>query len=149
MGSSRKSVKRKQSETVEMTISLLGTIGAIIASNGLVVCVTLPWIIKKARSEARASELANVQKAVDEWKKIADERQEQVSELYQREKQYLEEREQLNKKIDELYVVNSGWRDRYNDLQTENTRLQVKAATDEVKLCMRRNCPQREPQSGY
>lgn len=111
-----------------MTISLLGTIGAIIASNGLVVCVTLPWIIKKARSEARASELANVQKAVDEWKKIADERQEQVSELYQREKQYLEEREQLNKKIDELYVVNSGWRDRYNDLQTENTRLQVKAA---------------------
>ena len=122
---------------------------SLIAGGGLTILVTLPWIIKKSRADARASELDNVRKAVTEWQKIADERQEQVSEMIEREKQYFAEREQLNKKIDELYVVNSGWRDRYNDLQTENTRLQVKAATDEVKLCLRRNCQQREPQSGY
>lgn len=128
---------------------LTGWILPFIAGGGLVTILTLPWIIKKARQEARASELDNVRKAVAEWQKIADERQEQNTEMIEREKQYFAEREQLNKKIDELYVVNSGWRDRNNDLQTENTRLQVKAATNEVKLCLRRNCPQREPQSGF
>ena len=46
---------------------------SLIAGGGLTILVTLPWIIKKSRADARASELDNVRKAVTEWQKIADE----------------------------------------------------------------------------
>lgn len=129
--------------------TVLELCATFILGGGITALVTIPWVMKKARAEARSLELENIQKAVSEWQKIADERQEQVAEYQGREKQYIDERDRLNQKVDELYTVNSGWRDRYNDLQTENTRLQVQAATNEVKLCLKRNCPDREPQSGW
>lgn len=131
-----------------MGISIEVALG-FVAGGGLTALLSIPWVMKKAKAESRFSELENVQKAVAEWQKIADERQEQVTECQERERQHIAERDRLNQKVDELYKVNSGWRDRYNELQTENSRLQVQAATNEVKLCMKRNCPQREPQSGW
>ena len=121
----------------------------LFTGGGIVAAFTIPQIIKKTKAEARSAELENVQKAVEEWQKIANERQEQISDEQKHCDYYIRENERLNKKIDELYTANSGWRDKVNDLQTEIARLQVKLATDEPRLCMRRTCANREPESGY
>ena len=52
-------------------------------------------------------------------------------------------------KIDALYIQIGAQRDAYNEKVEENTELKVYKATNEVKLCMRRGCADREPQSGY
>ena len=52
-------------------------------------------------------------------------------------------------KIDALYIQLGTQREAYNAKVEENTELKVYKATNEVKLCMRRGCGDREPQSGY
>ena len=116
---------------------VLGFVG-----GGLVSLLTIPSVIKKSKAEARAVELENLQKAVEGWKELADERQEANHDRDERIKE-------LNGKIDELYGDITRHRNENSTLMQENTRLQVKIATDEVKLCMVRNCANREPQSGY
>ena len=83
-----------------------------------------------------------MQKAVDAWKEIANERQEELAEK-------TTQNAELNTKIDSLYSVNASWRDKYNAKDEELTQLKVYKATNEVKLCLRRNCQDREPQTGY
>lgn len=116
---------------------ILGFVG-----GGLVSLLTIPSVIKKSKAEARAVELDNLQKAVESWKQLADERQEAN---HDRDECIRE----LNAKIDELYGDITRHRNDNSELMKENTRLQVKMATDEVKLCMVRNCANREPQSGF
>lgn len=116
-------------------------IGAI-SGGALVAIATLPSAIRKAKAEARSADLDNLQKAVEGWKQLADERQEANHDRDERIKA-------LNEKIDTLYVVNSEWRDKYNSQQEEITTLKVKVATDEIKLCMRRGCQDRTPPTGY
>lgn len=120
----------------------LDTIVGFVVGGGLLSLLTIPQIIKKAKAEARAAEIDNVQAAVESWKEIANERQEEIAELKQ-------QSDTLNGKIDNLYVEISSWRDKYNGKCEEITALQVYKATNEVKLCMKRGCPDREPHSGY
>ena len=103
---------------------------------------TLPSIIKKAKTDVVAAQLDNMQKVADGWKAIADERQKACQE---------KERVIADKdaKIDALYIQLGTQREAYNAKVEENTELKVYKATNEVKLCMRRGCGDREPQSGY
>ena len=48
----------------------------IVGGGVITTLVTLPSLIKKARGEARSIDLDNLQKAVESWKELADERQE-------------------------------------------------------------------------
>ena len=123
-------------------IEVLNIIIGFLTGGGIVTVITLPAVIKKARAEARAAEIDNVKQAVETWKEISNERQEENSEL----KKEIEEKD---KKIDDLYVINSQWRDKYNDKCEENSDLKVKMAINEVRLCQRRGCQDREPQTGY
>lgn len=115
----------------------------LLFTGGVLVGIfTLPATIKRANAEARSAELDNLQKVADGWKELAEERQEACAE---KDHTIVE----LNTKIDGLYETIGRQRMENSEQQKENTRLQVKMATDEVKLCMVRGCEKREPQSGY
>ncbi|MBR2776800.1 MAG: hypothetical protein IKD75_06785 [Prevotella sp.] len=120
----------------------LDTFIGLIGGGTLVTLATLPSIIKKAKTDVVAAQLDNMQKVADGWKAIADERQEACQE---------KERVIADKdaKIDALYIQLGTQREAYNAKVEENTELKVYKATNEVKLCMRRGCGDREPQSGY
>ena len=139
-----------------MNVDIINLLLGFIGGSGLVTVATIPAIIKKAKAEARAAEIENAQKAAearskdienaqkaaDEWTKIANERQEEIEQL----KAELKEK---NTHIDTLYGSISIWRDKYNEKCEEVTALKVYKATNEVKICVRRGCGDREPQSGY
>lgn len=120
----------------------LDTFIGLIGGGTLVTLATLPSIIKKAKTDVVAAQLDNMQKVADGWKAIADERQEAC-----------QEKEHViadkDAKIDALYIQLGTQREAYNAKVEENTELKVYKATNEVKLCMRRGCGDREPQSGY
>ena len=120
----------------------LDTFIGLIGGGTLVTLATLPSIIKKAKTDVVAAQLDNMQKVADGWKAIADERQEACQE---------KERVIADKdaKIDALYIQLGTQREAYNAKVEENTELKDYKATNEVKLCMRRGCGDREPQSGY
>lgn len=120
----------------------LDTFIGLIGGGTLVTLATLPSIIKKTKTDVVAAQLDNMQKVADGWKAIADERQEACQE---------KERVIADKdaKIDALYIQLGTQREAYNAKVEENTELKVYKATNEVKLCMRRGCGDREPQSGY
>ena len=120
----------------------LDTFIGLIGGGTLVTLATLPSIIKKAKTDVVAAQLDNMQKVADGWKAIADERQEACQE---------KERVIADKdaKVDALYIQLGTQREAYNAKVEENTELKVYKATNEVKLCMRRGCGDREPQSGY
>ena len=122
-------------------------IGGIVTS--LIAVATIPAAIKKAKAEARqtaaeakASELQNMKQVADGWRELAEERQEANKEKDER-------IAELTANVDARYVDIGDWRDKYNALQEENTALKVYKATNEVKLCMKRGCQDREPQTGY
>ena len=123
-------------------IEVLNIIIGFLTGGGIVTVITLPAVIKKARAEARAAEIDNVKQAIETWKEIANERQEEINEIKK-------EVEDKNAKINSLYIINSEWRDKYNDKCELITTLKVKMASNEVKLCQRRGCQDREPQTGY
>lgn len=133
-----------------MVLENIATIcGLIGGGGGLVAILSIPTILRKAKAEAKkaegeakATDMDNMQKAIDQWMKIADERQEENQQHIQREAE-------MNAKIDSLYETISTWRDKYNAKSDELSKLEVYKATNEVKLCMVRGCDKREPQSGY
>ena len=120
----------------------LDTFIGLIGGGTLVTLATLPSIIKKAKTDVVAAQLDNMQKVADGWKAITDERQEACQE---KERVIAEK----DAKIDALYIQLGTQREAYNAKVEENTELKVYKATNEVKLCMRRGCGDREPQSGY
>lgn len=120
----------------------INTLISLAAGGALVAIFTLPSAIRKAKAEARSADLDNLQKAVEGWKQLADERQEANREKDAR-------ISELTKQVDERYIDIGQWRDKYNALQEENTTLKVKIATDEVKLCQKRACSDRTPPTGY
>ena len=120
----------------------LDTFIGLTGGGTLVTLATLPSIIKKAKTDVVAAQLDNMQKVADGWKAIADERQEACQE---KERVIAEK----DAKIDALYIQLGTQREAYNAKVEENTELKVYKATNEVKLCMRRGCGDREPQSGY
>lgn len=117
---------------------------------GLIVGIfTIPSAVKKASAEARkeeaeakTAELNNMGAISNGWKELADERQEANKEKDARIAELIDT-------VNARYKDISDWRDKYNGLQEINTTLRVKLVTNEVKLCLVRNCEKREPQSGF
>lgn len=97
---------------------------------------------KKAEGEAKATDMDNMQKAIDSWKEIANERQEENEQHIKREAEY-------NAKIDKLYIELSTWRDKYNAKCEELTEYKIYKATNEIRVCLRHGCDNREPKSDY
>jgi len=128
---------------------VVDTIIGLVGGGAIVTLVTMPSIVKKSKAEARAAELDNALKVIEGWEKLANERQEDNSLLEEKIRNNELRIDELNKRIDELYVINGDWRDKYNTIMEENTALKVQIATDVVKMCMVRGCAKREPQSGY
>lgn len=127
-----------------------------ISGGALITALTIPSAIKKARADARSAEAAskaaeidNLNKVIEGWEKLSNERQEANESLHTQMQAKEAHIDTLNGKIDYLYSLNSDWRDKYNAKCEEVSSLKVKIATDEVKLCMVRGCKDREPQSGY
>ena len=120
----------------------LDTFVGIVGGGILTTLVTLPSLVRKARGEARSIDLDNLQKAVESWKELADERQEANA----KSDQHIKE---LNEKIDSLYIANGEWRDKYNSQQEEIATLKIQMATDKVRECIVKHCKNREPQTGY
>lgn len=116
-------------------------IGAV-SGGALATLLTLPSVVKKAKAEARAADIDNLQKAVEGWHGIADERQEEN--MQQRERIAL-----LNQKIDELYGQIAEQRDKYNAELVINNQLRIDATKNEVRLCNVRGCEQRTPPTGF
>lgn len=114
----------------------------IVSGGALVTLATLPFIVKKSKAEARALEIDNLQKAMESWKQLADERQEENTKNDER-------IDQLNTTIDGLYKDIGDWRDKYNGAQDEITALKVWRAANEVKLCQIKGCENRTPPTGY
>lgn len=114
----------------------------IVSGGALATLATLPFIVKKSKAEARALEIDNLQKAMESWKQLADERQEENTKNDER-------IDQLNTTIDGLYKDIGDWRDKYNGAQDEITALKVWRAANEVKLCQVKGCESRTPPTGY
>lgn len=116
-------------------------IGAV-SGGALATLLTLPSVVKKAKAEARAADIDNLQKAVEGWHGIADERQEEN--MQQRERIAL-----LNQKIDDLYGQIAEQRDKYSAELIINNQLRIEAAKNAIKLCEKRNCQDRTPPTGF
>lgn len=125
-----------------MEIDIINTIISVIGGGTLVAAFTLPSAIRKAKAEARSADLDNLQKAVEGWKELADERQEENASLRQR-------INDLTGQVDARYVDIGTWRDKCAAQLEEITELKVYKATTEMKQCIVRNCVKRDPPSGY
>ena len=122
-------------ETIQIILSAIG--GGVLTS-----LVSLPYVAKKAKAEARSADLDNLNKAVEGWHGIADERQEENQ-------QQRAQIAALNEKIDSLYAQIAEQRDKYSAEQIINNQLRIEAAKNEIKLCQLRNCDKRTPPTGY
>ena len=125
-----------------MEIDIINTIISLIGGGTLVAAFTIPSAIRKAKAEARSADLDNLQKAVEGWRELADERQEENSSLHQR-------ITDLTAQVDARYIDIGQWRDRYNALQEENTELKVQIASNRIKICEKPGCADRTPPTGY
>ena len=114
----------------------------IIGGSTLTALFTIPSTIRRAKSEARSVDLDNLQKAIDGWHQIADERQEVAIQQHER-------IDQLNNKIDRLYADLTTVRDNLNAELLINNELRIEAAKKDIKLCNKRNCQDRTPPTGY
>ncbi len=83
-----------------------------------------------ARAEADLNTLA-----AHEWKEIADHREQKL--------------EIRDKQITALFDQIGQWRDRCDEKDTQIHKLEIKLMSLEIRLCNRRGCADREPQSGY
>lgn len=103
------------------------------------------WLINRksnarmAQASAEASELKN---DVDEFRFLRERLEFKDKELMEKEKRFVEQTElvrQLNRQLLDATIENG-------KLQAEISRLNAERA---MKLCERRGCAQRQPQSGY
>lgn len=87
------------------------------------------------RAEADKSEIANEVTLAHEWKDVAENREAKLN--------------LRDAKIDSLYEEISKWRDKYNTLLLAKNKADIEIANMTVKMCNKRSCDNREPQSGY
>lgn len=125
-----------------MEIDIINTIISVIGGGTLVAAFTLPSAIRKAKAEARSADLDNLQKAVDGWRDLAEERQEANKEKDSR-------IAELTAQVDARYVDIGEWRDKYNLKCEENTELKVQIASNRIKICEKPGCPDRTPPTGF
>jgi gas vesicle protein len=128
---------------------LIGLFGGGTVVGTIVGLITIPAAKKKANAEAKKeeaeaknAEIENIKSALNEWQKIAEERQEACQEKDAR-------IADLMGQIDARYVDIGEWRDKYDGLRMENTDLKVKMAGMVPRICEVKGCATREPQSGW
>lgn len=90
---------------------------------------------KQAEAEARAAEEANITSYAEEWKTLYEQRDKRVDEL--------------NAKIDSLYVLIEDDRKRIRELQEKNTELTLENQSLHFRKCEVRGCKDRQPPSDY
>lgn len=123
-------------------------IGAV-SGGALATLLTLPSVIKKAKAEARAADIDNLQKAMDGWHALADERQEANRERDQVIKEMQQRNDELQGIITERYSEIGEWRNRYHEACESISQLKIEAAKNAVKHCEKRACTDRTPPTGY
>lgn len=90
---------------------------------------------KKAEAAAKKSETDNITAYAAEWKELYEKKEKKVQEL--------------DAKIDSLYVQINEDRQRIRVLMEKNTELELKNQMLEVMKCKKRGCKDREPPSDY
>lgn len=90
---------------------------------------------RKENAHASLAESEAIKGFATEWREIAEERERKIVEK--------------DAKIDALYCNITEWRDRYNSLneKCQTTLLERQAA--DYKVCNKRGCAEREPQTGF
>lgn len=120
----------------------LDTLIGAVSGGALATLLTLPSIIKKAKAEARAADITNMQQAIDGWHQIADERQQEVAEVKER-------CTSLDDKIDTLYDKINEWRDKFSAEQIINAQLRIEIEKNKIRLCEKAGCQDRTPPTGF
>lgn len=104
----------------------------VLGSGGL-------WLWKETRRLKRAEvvreETNNAILAGNEWKEIAEQREDEIT--------------RLNAVIDARWDDKAKDREKIFDLMEENTELKMKLQAAIFKLCEKRGCAEREPQTGF
>ena len=90
---------------------------------------------KSAEASAKKSETDNITAYAAEWKELYEKKEKKVQDL--------------DAKIDSLYVQINEDRQRIRELMEKNTELELKNQMLEVMKCKKRGCKDREPPSDY
>lgn len=90
---------------------------------------------RKEEAGAKKAEADNITTYAAEWKELYEKKEKKVQEL--------------DAKIDSLYVQINDDRLRIRELMEKNTALELKNQMLEVLKCKKRNCGDREPPSDY
>lgn len=117
---------------------IIALIGGIIATVLLPLMTAFQFYDSKKRKEAAAAKKAeaeNITQYAAEWKKC-----------YEEERKVEEE---LNRKIDQLYKEKEQDRERIRDLQSKNVKLELENQALNFKKCEVRGCKERKPPSDY
>ena len=96
--------------------------------------------IKQAEAEKAEADLTTL--AAHEWKEIAENRERKNKDLN-------DQLKLKDNKIEELYGLNGGWRDKYNELENKLHQLEVERIREQVRVCNRPKCAERDPPTGF
>lgn len=123
---------------MEQISQIIAMIGGIVATTLLPLIGAFQFYDSKKRKEAASANKAeadNITQYAAEWKKC-----------YEEERKVEEE---LNRKIDQLYKEKEQDRERIRDLQSKNVKLELENQALNFKKCEVRGCKERIPPSGY
>ncbi len=98
------------------------------------------WMYRRENRRIKQAEAARAEAdlntlAAHEWREIAENREVKIN--------------KKDEKIEELYKENREWRDKYNELESQLHRLEVERIKEQIRICNKPKCADREPQSGY
>ena len=102
--------------------------------------VLLPLLLirskrRQSNAEAERSEAENITRYAAEWEKLYQEKEEKCNEL--------------NTKIDNLYLQITTLRDKLSEAQEKNTELKIQNQALEFRKCNKRGCADRMPPSDF
>lgn len=110
---------------------IISVVGAVVGGGGLA-GVFVPLLNRKEKK--RSLQIENVAKTNEEWKKIAEDREQRAAELKA-------DLDRKDGKIDSLYKD-------MNELRRQLDDANTRAAVAEIMKCMRTGCTDREPPFG-
>ncbi|WP_294600450.1 hypothetical protein [uncultured Rikenella sp.] len=98
------------------------------------------WMYRRENRRIKQAEAARAEAdlntlAAHEWREIAENREVKIN--------------KKDEKIEELYKENREWRDKYNELESKLHRLEVERIKEQIRICNKPKCADREPQSGF
>lgn len=128
-------------DTVSLLITLLTALNSVgLIGNGVWMYRKENKRIKQAEADKAEADLNTL--AAREWKEIADNRERKLQDAYLQIKE-------KDSQITGLYDVVGAWRDQCDEKDKRIHELELKIMSYEIRLCNRRGCAEREPQTGY